>query len=103
MHKIFTEILFCGILPALGQQISRARDLGIFEIQSCLGCHLRDRPGNITETWDFHVLSRILGMCTGQDFFQALCTRTIESALLGRLYGVRERYVFVLEFWKRLL
>jgi hypothetical protein len=98
MHKIFTEILSCGILPALGQHISRARESGIFEIQNCLGCHLPDISGNIH--YHFGALSGILSMCTGQNSFQALCTRTIESALLGLLWDLNDRYVFVLELWK---
>jgi hypothetical protein len=101
MHKIFTGILSCGILPALSQHISRARELGIFEIQNCLRCHLPDISGNIHH--HFGALSGILGMCTGQGFFQALCTRTLESALLGWLYHVYDWYVFILEFRKRLL
>jgi hypothetical protein len=101
IHRTFTRILSCGILPALNQQISQARELGIFEHQICFGCHLPDLPENpLDVNHDFGVLSEILGMCTDQNFFQALCTRTIESTLLGVLQNLYSWYVFVLEFWK---
>jgi hypothetical protein len=97
----FTRIISYGILPALNQQISWARELGIFENQDCLGCHLPDLPENLLDVnHDFSVLSEILSMCIGQNFFQALCTRTIESTLLGVLQNLYSWYVFVLEFWK---
>jgi hypothetical protein len=101
MHKTFTRILSYGILPALSQQISQARELGIFENQNCIGCRLPDLPENLLNiSHDFGMLSRILGMCIDQNFFQALCTRTIESTLLGVLQDLYSWYVFVLEFWK---
>ena len=101
MHNIFTRILSCGILPALNQQILQTRELGIFENQICLGCHLPDLPENLLDiNHDFGVLSEILGMCTGQNFFQNLCTRIIESTLLGVLQNLYTWYVFVFEFWK---
>ena len=70
------------------QQISQARELGIFENQNCLMCHLESIPQDLGDIWyDFHMLSLagILHMCAGQNSFQALCTRTIESTLSGML------------------
>jgi len=101
MHKTLTGILSCSILPVLDQQILQARELGIFEIQNCLGCHLPGLPQNLLDiNHDFGMLSEILGMCTDQLFFETLCTRTIESTLLGVLQNLYSWYVFVLEFWK---
>jgi len=101
MHNTFTRIFSCGILPALDQQILWARELGIFENQNCLGCHLPDLPENLLDiNHDFGVLSEILSMCTGQIFFQALCTKIIESTLLGVLQNLFSWYVFVFEFGK---
>ena len=99
MHKTFTRILSCSVLPVLDQQILQARELGIFDNQNCLGCHLPNLPENLLDiNHDFGILSGILSMCTGQNFFQALCTRTIESTLLGVLQNLYSWYVLVFEF-----
>jgi len=82
MSKAFTEILPCGILPALSQHISRASEMGNFESQYCLGCPPRDIP-EMFNSQDFHELSEILTMCTGQKFFPTLSTRIVESTLLA--------------------
>jgi hypothetical protein len=80
MHKIFTQILPCGILPALSQPIARASELGIFQNEYCLARSLpRDVPGTLLHFDDFEVLSQILPMLTGQNFFQTLTTRMVES------------------------
>ena len=103
MHKLFTEILPCSILPALGQYISQARKLGIVENQTCLACRLGDIPENLLPISysGFYMLSGILRvrMCASQNFFQALCTRAVEATLLRILWKLYE-YVFIFEFWK---
>ena len=95
MCKVFTGILPCGILPALSQHISRASQLGIFENQCCLGCLPRDVPETLLDAHGFEVLSQILPMLTGQNFFQTLTTRMLESMLLGmaRDLFMQSRYV----------
>ena len=89
MHKVFNEILLRGILPAFGQQISRtASKLGIFESQNCLKClqaSLRAVP-EFESLSDDLVLCEILPMCTGQNFFQTLCTRMVEYELLRMVW-----------------
>ena len=90
MCKVFTEILPCGILPALSQHISRASGLGIFENQYCLGC----LPWNVPKTLlsylsHFEELSQILPMLTGQSLFQTFTTRVVESVLLGMALSMR--------------
>jgi hypothetical protein len=82
MCKVLTEILPCGILPALDQYISRASELGIFENQYCLGCLPQDVPETLLDNGGFEVVSEILPMLTGQNFCQALSTRVVESRLL---------------------
>jgi hypothetical protein len=82
LHNVFTEIISCGILPALSEHISmHARKLGINQNQ-----HLRNYEKAEFERLmglnGFEVLSCILPMCTGQNFFQTFCTRVAESALL---------------------
>ena len=62
MQKVLTTILPCGILPAVGQQISRASELGIFENQDCLRCWRDDFPTSLL----FGDFPPILPMCTGQ-------------------------------------
>jgi hypothetical protein len=101
MYKVFREILSQGILPALGQHILHASKLGIFESQKCLGC-LQDVPEMLLNMHDFDALSQILSMCTGQHFFQALCTRIVESTLLGKVHALltRLQYVFSFDLWK---
>ena len=104
MCKLFTEIVPCGILPALSQHISRASELGIFENQYCFGCLPRDIPETLLDLAGFAVLSQILPMITGQSFFQTLTTKMVESMLLGMARGLSlryvTRYVFVFHFWK---
>jgi len=95
MYKVFTEILPCGILPALSQRISRASELGIFENQQCLGCLPRDIPEMLLDFIGFEVLSQILPMVTGQSFFQSLTTKIVESVLLGMARGLSLRYVCI--------
>jgi hypothetical protein len=98
VHKALTNILPCGIIPALSQQISWVSELGIYDKQDCLGClhHiLRD-----LSVWmnpdDFNELSGILPSCTSQDFFQTLCTTMIESTLLGMVWFILdEQFVFI--------
>jgi hypothetical protein len=91
MHKVFTGILPCGILPALSQHISRASELGIFENQSCLRCLRYDVFESLLDLDDFEMLSQILPMFTG------LSTILVESVLLGRVREPFWRYVIV--FW----
>ena len=102
MHKVFNEILLRGVLPALGQQIPCVSDLGIFESQNCLRCPqdvLESLSHNLGTGFTIEVLSEILPMCAGQNFFQTLCTRIIESILLGMVWKFPMRYVFVFDFW----
>jgi hypothetical protein len=102
MCKLFTEILPCGILPALSQHISQASELGIFENQYCLGCLPRDIPatGMLLGLGDFMAQSQILPTFTSQSFFQTLTTSMVESTLLGIMVRLIMRYVFVFDFWK---
>ena len=83
MCKVFTEILPCGVLPALSQHISRFSDeLGIFENQMCLGCFFESLPAGTEWFKNFELLFQILPILRGQNFFQTLTTRMVESALL---------------------
>jgi hypothetical protein len=96
MSKVLTQILPCGILPALSQHISRASELGIFENQYCLGCLPRDVLKRRFNSQDFQELSETLAMCMDQNFFQTLSTRMLESVLLGMARQlVAERYVCI--------
>ena len=92
MRKIFTQVLPCGILPALNQCISRASKLGIFENPYCLP---RDAPETLLDFTEFEVLSQILPMLTDQNFFQTLTTRMVESVMLGMAQGLFMRYVCI--------
>ena len=94
MCEVFTEILPCGVLPALSQHISRVNELGIFENQICLGCFFESHPG--TEwTRNFELLFQILPILRGQNFFQVLSTRMVESALLRVARDLSEEYVCI--------
>jgi len=95
MCKVFTQILPCGILPALSQHISRASELGIFENQYCLGCLPRDIPEALLAINGFGRLSQILPMLTGQIFFQTLTTSMVESMLLGMAQNLSMMYVCI--------
>ena len=96
MCKVLTEILSCGILPALSQHISRASELGIFEKQYCLGCLPRDVPGTLLSYLShFEELSQILPMFTGQSLFQTLTTRVVESVLLGMALSMRYVWIYI--------
>jgi hypothetical protein len=98
MCKVFTQILPCGILPALSQYISRASELGIFENHCCLGCLQGDIPERLLDDHGFEVLSLILPMLLGQNFFQTLITGIVESVLLGMacdLFVQQPRYVYI--------
>jgi hypothetical protein len=95
MRKLFTQILPCGILPALNQYISQASELGIFENQYCLGCRLGDIPETLLAAIDFEQLSQILPMLTSQSFFQTLTTRVVESMLLRMARGLSMEYVCI--------
>ena len=92
-RKVFTQILPCGILPALSRNISRASKLGIVENQYCLGCLPRDVPEMLLDLSYFEVLSQILPMLTSQSFFQTLTTRMVECVLLGLARDLSMRYV----------
>jgi len=94
MQKIFTAIYPSGILPALVQQISQAGELGIFENQICLRCRQDDFPRSLLS--DSPEVLQFLPMCTGQISFQALCTRIVESNLLGTVVRhMYRRYAFI--------
>jgi len=95
MRKVFTGILPCGILPALSQHISWVSKLGIFDNQYCLGCLPRDVPDGLCNSQGFEELSEILAMCTGQNFFQTLTTRVVESMLLGMARDLSMQYVCI--------
>jgi hypothetical protein len=98
MCRVFTQILPCGILPALSQHISRVSELGIFENQCCLGCLPQDIPKRLLDDHGFEVLSQILPMLIGQSFFQTLTTRILESVLFGMvcdLFMQRPRYACI--------
>jgi hypothetical protein len=95
MRKVFTQILPCGILPALSQNISRASELGIIENQYCLGCLPRDVPETLLDLSYVEVLSQILPMLTSQNFFQTLSTRMVECVLLGMARDLSRRYVSI--------
>ena len=104
IYKVFTEIIPHGILPALSRQISWAsKKLGIFESRSCLQCLWEWHDVPELDLYNFGLLSRqTVRMCTDQNFFQILCTRMVESTLLGRVIFIifRTRYVFDLLAWK---
>jgi len=95
MCKVFTEILPCGVLPALSQHISRASELGIFENQICLGCFFESLDPGTEWFGNFESLFQILPMLTGQNFFQTLTTRMVESALLRVARNLSRRYVCI--------
>jgi hypothetical protein len=95
MHKVFTQILPCAILPALSQHISRASEPGIFENQHCLGCLPRDIPAKLLDFNDFELLFQILPMLTDQSFFQTLATRMVELVLLNMAQDLFMWYVCI--------
>ena len=98
MLKIFTGILSCGILPALDQYILRASESGAFQNQNCLRCWQDPPPGRLLGHHDWELLLRILPICTDQIFFQILCTRIVESILLGEVQQMCLLYVFIFDF-----
>jgi hypothetical protein len=106
MHKVFTQILPCGILPALSQYISWASEQGIFENHYYFRCCWRDVPtanrGLLDSYSNFEAVIGILPMCTSQHFFQTFCTRVIESTLLEKVQASLScvMYVFLFDFWK---
>jgi len=97
MCKVFTEILRSGILPALGQHISRTSKLGIFENPNCLRCQ-QEIPEGLLSDYDFETLIGILPMCATQNSFQTFCTRVIESTLLEMVRTLSMEYVFAFDF-----
>ena len=99
MYRVFTQILPCGILPALSQHISYTSKLGIFENPNCLRC-LKGDPELLLSPYNYRALITILSMCTAQDFFQTFCTRAIEYTLLAMVGNMSIEYVFVLDFWR---
>jgi len=103
MQKVFTEILFHGILSGLGQHVLRASELDLFENKYCFGCqpqHGQDFP-HMFNIGCYDVLSEVLPICVGQNFFQTLCTRIIECTLLGMVrVFLTWKYVFVFVIWK---
>lgn len=93
-HMVFTNILPCGIIPVLSQQISWVSELGFYDKTDCLGCllhMLRDLPAWMNP-YDFDELSGILPRCIGQDFFQTLCTTMIETTLLGIVWFILDEH-----------
>ena len=104
MQKALTEILPHGILLALRQHVLRASELGIFEHQYCFRCqeHVQDFPDALLDPPHYDTLSGILPICTGQNFFQTLCTRLIECTLLGMVWTIvngKLKCVFVFDIW----
>jgi len=97
MQKVLTAILPCGILPALDQQISQAGELGIFENQNCLQCREDKYKFPESVLADFIDLPQFLPMYSGQIFFQTLCTKTVESFLLGMIQDAMYVFVFDIE------
>jgi hypothetical protein len=102
MCKVFTEILDYVILPALSQHISRISKLGIFENPNCLRCQQEIPEGPVDHSYD-EALIGILPMCTAENFFQTFCTRVIECNLSWMIRALSMQYVFVFDFWKRLI
>jgi len=95
MQKISTAILPCATIPVLGQESSQVNQLGIFEDPICLGCRQDDIPRKLFPTDGCDILLRILPMCTGQIFFQTLCTRIVESILLEMVREMFRRYLYL--------
>jgi len=89
MQKVLTQTLH-GMLLALRQHVLRASELSLFENQYCFGCqqHVQDFPFELFEIRCYDILSDILPICAGQDFFQTLCTGLIESTLLGMVWVI---------------
>ena len=87
MQKVFTQTLH-GMLLALRQHVLHASELGLFENQYCFGCqqHVQDFPLELFDIRCYDILSEILPVCIGQNFFQTLCTGLIESTLLGMVW-----------------
>ena len=104
MQKVLTAILPHGILPALRQRVLRASELGLFENHYCFGCqpqYVQDFLHRLFDTHCFDILSEILPICMGQNFFQNLCTGVIESTLLGMVWVILNwRYAFAYDVWK---
>jgi len=97
MLKIFTGILSCGILPALGQYVSQASELGTPQNQNCLQCWWDHLPKTFNH-YGWGMLLQILPMCTDQSFFQTFCTRMVESVLLREVQQMHWMYVFIFDF-----
>jgi hypothetical protein len=98
MQKVLAKILPHGILLALGHHVLRAGELGFFENEYCFRCqqHVQNFPETLFDIQCYDILSEILPICTGQSFFETLCTRIVECTLLGMVWAiVDERCVFV--------
>jgi len=108
MHKVLIEIIPRGILPALRVGNFWFKKTGILDDRDgsvCLQCSIpqvligRD---HWLDAKSFETLSEIACACTGQDFFQLLCTTIVEAILFGMVYWttVYKGYVFPLDLSK---
>jgi hypothetical protein len=102
MHKVVIEIIPCGILPALRVGNFWFKQTGILDDKDGFLCFKCSIPQisigrrHWLNTKSLEMLSEIPSVCTGQDFFQLLCTTIVEAILFGMVYWttVYEGYVF---------
>jgi len=102
MHKVLIEIIPRGILPVLRVGNFRFKKMGILDDKEgsvCLKCSIPQiliGRRHWLDTNSFEMLSKIPSACTGQDFFQLLCTTIVEAILFGMVYWttVHKGYVF---------
>jgi len=102
MHEILTEIILRGILPALRVSNFWFKKTGILEDKDGSVCWKCSIPQILIgrhhwlNTDNFEMLPSISFVCTGQDFFQLLCTTIVEAILFGMVYWttIYQGYVF---------
>ena len=107
MHKVLIEIIPRGIIPALrvgNFWIKKTGILGDNDRSVCLKCSIPQifiRQSHWLDRTTFEMLSEIPFVCTGQDFFQLLCTTIVEAILFGMVHWtgtVHRGYVFLFDF-----
>jgi len=102
MHEVFIEIIPRGILPALRVSNFWLKKTGILDVKDgsvCLKCSNAEIwECSSLDAQDFGVLCEICRACTGQDYFQLLCTSILEVILFGMVSTItrREGYVSLL-------
>jgi len=101
LNNLFIKIIPCGILPVLCVNKFQPTKIGIFEDEysGCLNCSVpqilaADLKMGHMSTEHYQLLFEVLYKCMGQDYFQQLCTTTVEAALFKAVYDIVGFYSF---------